>query len=151
MTSSCWASVEPDPLSAEALLTLQAAALSDMYTEGYQIMKKTLVLIVAIILLFNAPSVSGKASYSIEDKALSLLAINVRKADALLLRCGDTAYLIDTGTEESYEQMVRVLRDEGITRLTGVIITHTDKDHAGGLMDLMGSDIFARTDKLLYQ
>ncbi|MBR4331388.1 MAG: MBL fold metallo-hydrolase [Clostridia bacterium] len=105
-------------------------------------MRKThLLFLIVLMLLFAVLPALGEETSSADSKALSLLVINVRKADALLLRCGDTAYLIDIGTEESYEQMVRVLRDEGITRLTGVIITHTDKDHAGGLMDLMGSDI----------
>ncbi len=106
------------------------------------IMRKKCSMILAVLMLaLIISSAFGEETISADSKALSLLAINVRKADALLLRCGDTAYLIDTGTEESYAQMVRVLRNEGITRLTGVIITHTDKDHAGGLMDLMGSDI----------
>ena len=75
------------------------------------------------------------------ETALSLLAINVRKADALLLRSGDSVYLIDTGTEESYDKLYSVLKREGIDRLTGVIITHTDKDHAGGIAQLVDSDI----------
>lgn len=73
------------------------------------------------------------------DMALSLLAINVGKADALLLRSGKTAYLIDTGTEDSFEQMYRVLKAEGVEALTGVILTHTDRDHIGGLEQLVES------------
>ena len=57
------------------------------------------------------------------ETALSLLAINVRKADALLLRSGNSVYLIDTGTEESYGKLYSVLKREGIGRLTGVIKT----------------------------
>ena len=75
------------------------------------------------------------------DASLSLLAINVRKADALLLRSGESAYLIDTGSEESYDKLYSVLKQEGIDRLTGVIVTHTDKDHAGGIAQLVDSDI----------
>ena len=75
------------------------------------------------------------------ETTLSLLAINVRKADALLLRSGNSVYLIDTGTEESYGKLYSVLKREGIDRLTGVIITHTDKDHAGGIAQLVDSDI----------
>lgn len=106
-------------------------------------MRKIIIALMTLsMLLFSVIHVSGeKTEAAAESVELSLLAINVRKADALLLRCGRTAYLIDTGTEESYAKMVQVLRDEGITHLTGVIITHTDKDHTGGLMDLMGSGI----------
>ena len=72
---------------------------------------------------------------------LSLLVINVRKADALLLRSGDTAYLIDTGTKKGADDLLDVLHREGVTRLTGVILTHTHADHTGGLKALLSSDI----------
>lgn len=72
---------------------------------------------------------------------VTLLAINVGKADALLLRSGGSAYLIDTGTEVSYGQLSRALKTEGVTRLDGVIVTHTDGDHAGGAQALAMSSI----------
>ena len=75
------------------------------------------------------------------EMELSLLAVNVGKADALLLRSGETAYLIDTGTKKSFDQLYRVLKEEGVNSLTGVILTHTDSDHVGGLKQLMESDL----------
>ena len=95
------------------------------------------VLLSLMLCLSPLLPVQGDAA----ETALSLLAINVRKADALLLRSGDSAYLIDTGTEESFARLYSVLKREGIDRLTGVIITHTDKDHAGGIAQLVDSDI----------
>ena len=75
------------------------------------------------------------------ETSLSLLAVNVRKADALLLRSGGSAYLIDTGSKESFEKLYSVLKQEGVSRLTGVILTHTHKDHVGGFEQLVASDI----------
>ena len=72
---------------------------------------------------------------------MSLLAVNVRKADALLLRCGESAYLVDTGSEESADALLSALRSEGVSTLTGVILTHTHKDHVGGLEALLDSEI----------
>ena len=95
------------------------------------------VILAALICLSPFLAVQGDDA----KPALSLLAINVRKADALLLRSGVSAYLIDTGTKESYDKLYAVLKQEGIERLTGVIITHTDKDHAGGFAQLVDSDI----------
>ena len=95
------------------------------------------VLLSLMLCLSPLLPVQGNAA----ETALSLLAINVRKADALLLRSGDSAYLIDTGTEESFARLYSVLKREGIDRLIGVIITHTDKDHAGGIAQLVDSDI----------
>ena len=96
-------------------------------------MKKTLLIsILALSLLFT-----GCTGESAGENEMSLLAINVRKADALLLRCGTSAYLIDTGTKKSADDMLAVLRGEGITRLNGVILTHTHADHVGGLKALL--------------
>ena len=101
-------------------------------------MKRFFTVLLSLMLCLSPMlPVKGDAA----ETVLSLLAINVRKADALLLRSGDSVYLIDTGTEESYGKLYSVLKREGIGRLTGVIITHTDKDHAGGIAQLVDSDI----------
>ena len=102
-----------------------------------------LLCMVLVCVMFSAFSlaettISG-ATESTEE--LSLFAINVRKADALLLRSGTSAYLIDTGSEESADALLNTLRSEGVTRLTGVILTHTHKDHVGGLSALLNSEI----------
>ncbi len=107
-------------------------------------MKTPLLLALSLALLFSlSPGCRGAAASTTaeESAALSLLAINVRKADALLLRSGSDAYLIDTGTEESLDRLLRALRNEGVSSLTGIIITHTDSDHMGGLEGLLDSDI----------
>ena len=100
-------------------------------------MKKILIVMMLVFsLLFSA--VSAETG---QDTELSLLAINVRKADALLLRSGESVYLIDTGTKKGAPGLLDVLRREGVTRLTGVILTHTHADHTGGLKTLLQSDI----------
>lgn len=99
-------------------------------------MKKTLLIFMALSLLCPAAAFGEQAGTE-----MSLLAINVRKADALLLRSGESVYLIDTGTKKSADTMLDVLRREGVTRLTGVILTHTHADHAGGLKALLASEI----------
>lgn len=101
-------------------------------------MKKILSYILCLFLLLPAGGMTGAEEESME---LSLYAINVRKADALLLRSGKTAYLIDTGTEDSYPALRNVLQAEGITSLDSVILTHTHKDHTGGLEYLLDSGI----------
>lgn len=102
--------------------------------------KKVLSILISMLMLLGGCS-ADPADSSEGGGELSLLAINVRKADALLLRSGKTVYLIDTGTEDGWPALEKVLKQEGITRLDGVIITHTDKDHAGGFEYLVQSDI----------
>jgi competence protein ComEC len=86
--------------------------------------------------------VFGTAFADAENKgSLSLLAINVRKADCLLLRSGNSAYLVDTGTKDSVDRVLAVLEEEGIRHLDGIILTHTHADHTGGLKQLLASDL----------
>ena len=100
-------------------------------------MKKAFIICMLIpSLLLSCPCAQADTA-----SELSLLAINVGKADALLLRCGTSAWLTDTGSKKSAASLIRVLQNEGVTRLTGVILTHTHADHVGGLKALLDSGI----------
>lgn len=67
--------------------------------------------------------------------------LNVGKADAALVTLGSKHYLIDTGTKDSAEAMLRALAHYRVESLAGVLITHTDSDHVGGLKALLKSDV----------
>lgn len=94
--------------------------------------KKRLVLILALIcaaLLCAYPALAQSEP--------SALFINVGKADAALLWLDGERWLVDTGHKDSHDQLARVLDAYGVSHLDGVVITHTDKDHAGGLKKLL--------------
>lgn len=76
---------------------------------------------------------------------VELLAATVGKGDALLLRAGSYTCLIDTGKSDAEENLRRVLDHYDIQALDAVFITHTDKDHTGGLKWLRKSDIEIRS------
>ena len=59
-------------------------------------MRKLLISLLVFSILGS--SCTGEMN---SDREMSLLAVNVRKADALLLRSGNSAYLIDTGTKKA--------------------------------------------------
>ena len=90
----------------------------------------------ALFLLLAGWKSPGKAEEKIQAYFL-----NVGKADAILLRLDGQDYLVDTGSKDSYDQLEDALQMLGVERLSGVLITHTDKDHAGGLKKLLKSDI----------
>ena len=75
---------------------------------------------------------------------VELFAVNVGKGDALIVRAGDYTCLIDTGKEKAQEQLEVALKALGVEALDAVFITHTDKDHTGGLKWLRESDIEIR-------
>lgn len=72
-------------------------------------------------------------------------AVAVGKGDALLVRTGAYTCLIDTGKADAEDRLMRVLDYYGIEALDAVFITHTDKDHTGGLKWLRKSDIEIRS------
>ena len=98
-----------------------------------------LCLLTALIL--TAGTALAESPYEKADKPLTLFAVNVGKGDALLLNCGAETYLIDAGLQENWGDLSCALKMLQVTKLTGVILTHTDKDHAGGLLPLATSSI----------
>ena len=73
-----------------------------------------------------------------------MLAATVGKGDALLVQAGNYTCLIDTGKTDAQENLERILKHLNIQALDAVFITHTDKDHTGGLKWLRKSDIEIR-------
>ena len=104
-------------------------------------MKLLKILLVFLAFSLAAAPAAAAAATASGNRELSLLAINIGKGDALLLRCGSSVYLVDTGKKKLADTLISVLEAEGVSRLTGVIITHTDKDHVGGLKKLANSGI----------
>lgn len=98
-----------------------------------------LLMILAVLLLTGAAL--AESPYEKADKPLTLFAVNVGKGDALLLNCGAETYLIDAGLQENWGALSCALKNLQVTHLSGVILTHTDKDHAGGLLPLATSSI----------
>lgn len=97
---------------------------------------RALVLLLAALALLIAP-VSAHAD-------VEMLAANVGKGDALLLRAGDYVCLIDAGKNDAQPAVEAALAHWQIDALDAVFITHTDKDHVGGLKWLRKSDIEIR-------
>lgn len=75
---------------------------------------------------------------------VELFAVNVGKGDALILRSGGYTCLIDAGKEKAQDQLETALKALGVETLDAVFLTHTDKDHAGGLKWLRKSEIDIR-------
>ena len=95
--------------------------------------KRLLALVLSLLLCLSASACASDAP------SVSALFLNVGKADAALFFLGDQTYLIDTGWKTSYETLASALSRYGVTRLDGVVITHGDKDHYGGLKPLLQS------------
>lgn len=65
-----------------------------------------------------------------------IVVLDVGQGDAVLVRDGPHAVLVDTGPDGT--ALRRALGREGIRRLDGIILTHAHEDHTAGLAGLRG-------------
>lgn len=88
------------------------------------------------VLLFSLIGCSDKNSSEGEDstnKEVSVSYINIGKGDAILVQVDNKNYLIDTGLEEQSEVLLNALETKGVDKIEGLFVTHTHKDHIGGV------------------
>lgn len=104
-------------------------------------MKRTITVILALAIAITSAALALTIPEAKAESGTSALFINVGKADAALLFLGERRYLIDTGTSDSFDALSAALDAYDISRLDGVILSHTDKDHTGGLKKLLKSGV----------
>jgi len=68
---------------------------------------------------------------------LTVYFFSVGKADAILLVGGDFAMLVDAGEEDTAQALVSAISALGVTDLDLIVATHPDKDHIGGMAEVI--------------
>lgn len=76
----------------------------------------------------NTPTVTG---------ALTITALDVGKADAMILQTANATVVLDTGCKGDGKLIEERLAEQNITKIDALIITHFDKDHVGGAARLV--------------
>lgn len=80
----------------------------------------------------------GASGFSPDTAApLNIHVIDVGKADAILLQCGEETALLDAGTALGGETVVNYLSRCGVEHLDYVIASHSDQDHIGGMEQVL--------------
>jgi len=75
--------------------------------------------------------------------------LDVGQGQSILLQSDGKTFLVDCGgdfDDTTADIAAETLLSQGITRLDGLILTHTDRDHAGGAMNLLSR---IQTDRIL--
>ena len=73
---------------------------------------------------------------------LQVSVIDVGQGQSILLQSEDEYYLVDCGSgdpDAAADTTANYLLSQGITKLDGLILTHYDTDHAGGVLQLLYS------------
>ncbi len=65
-----------------------------------------------------------------------LVVLDVGQADAILVRDGASAILVDAGVDD---EVAAALARNHVFRLDAVVITHWDRDHCGGIGDVLAA------------
>lgn len=108
---------------------------------GILLASALLALLLALLYIFPQPNGSWPAIFSAlglwpqaAPEYPTVTFVDVGQGDCTLLREGEHAVLIDTGTD-GYS-LLRALRREGVGQIDALIATHPHADHIGG-MDLV--------------
>lgn len=82
------------------------------------------------------PQVSETAGKSAAPQAearnITIKMLDIGQGDAALIRAGDQIVMIDTGDVDTRDQLVGILKKEGIKTIDKLIISHPHADHLGG-------------------
>ena len=101
-------------------------------------MKKLLLLfIISIVLVVcvgcNIISNVNSPEKESSTQLLTVHFIDVGQADAILIKIGNDAMIIDAGNNGDGDKISTYLKQQGVTNLNYVIGTHPHEDHIGGL------------------
>ena len=86
------------------------------------------------------------ATVSVSEDGLAFHFLDVGQGDCTLIKTKDSAILIDAGTYESSNFIVKYLKSVGVEHLNSFIITHPHEDHMGGAAFLLE---YITTDKVI--
>ena len=89
------------------------------------------------------PSVTGTltqtptSSQPLDEAPCEVHILSIGKADCILIKADGHAMLIDAGYKRNGDLIVQYLKDHGVTKLDYLILTHGDKDHVGGMAQVI--------------
>lgn len=91
--------------------------------------------------LANDPDLRGEPAM---QQGTCVTCIDVGKGDCLLVQVGASAALIDTGYRDTADDVLAIMRAQGVSHLDALIITHYDRDHVEGLSSIAAGSSIGR-------
>jgi competence protein ComEC len=128
-------------------------------TNKGKLMKKVLLLLIVLTLIFPAAALAGVLSvyhapsrskapfveapkleqfpFAEDAELLRVDFINIKIGDAILLRCGGESMLVDGGTSDKLSWLEFFFESQGITGFTYYMNTHSHDDHLNAAIRLV--------------
>lgn len=93
------------------------------------------IVVIVLTLLMFVEGCSKESGKSADGGSLVLVVkvLDIGQGDAILIRVAGQTVLVDTGDIASKDKLVTYIKNEGITMIDKVIITHPHADHLGGM------------------
>ena len=97
----------------------------------------TVLLVLSLALFGCAEADATRRAPGVQDgsavQGTRVTCVDVGKGDCILVQAGSSAVLIDTGYQNTADEVLQVLQEQGVSHLDALILTHYDKDHVSGL------------------
>ena len=109
--------------------------------------KQPMLLTTCIIFTYLLTQLLSWTEPMLNDFRVTML--DVGQGQSILLQSDGKTFLVDCGgddDEDTADITAEALLSQGISRLDGIIVTHFDADHAGGVLHLLSR---IRTDRLI--
>ena len=81
----------------------------------------------------EAGQTKAAAATSSAPSHVRVTVVDVGKGDCILLQADDASVLIDTGYENTADDVISCLQAQNVSKLEAMIITHYDRDHVEGM------------------
>ena len=108
---------------------------------SFLIVLATAILGGELFLKTDKNSQAVQTSGTVLSDKLEVDFIDVGQADSILIINKDETMLIDAGNNENGNDVVKHIKEKGITKINYLVGTHPHADHIGGLDDVINSDL----------
>lgn len=108
---------------------------------SFLIVLATAILGGELFLKTDKNSQAVQTSNTVLSDKLEVNYIDVGQADSILVSNKNETMLIDAGNNENGNDVVKFIKEKGITKINYLVGTHPHADHIGGLDDVINSDL----------
>ena len=115
--------------------------------------KETIIILVITLIIVLGLSLIYKFNIykfkEVDNYNFKIYFFNAGKADAILISKNNKYIMIDTGEESLSNEILRYFKENNITRLEYLIITHFDKDHVGSASSIIDNIEIGKLEYLI--